>query len=70
MRKFVLEVKDFEEFADLGIGFCTSCGVEHDGIEPDAEECDCDSCGFSQVYGVESLLLKGALTVMEETKNG
>lgn len=45
--------------ADAGIGFCTTCGVEHDGIEPDASRYTCESCGAPTVFGAEELLLTG-----------
>lgn len=38
-------------------GFCLSCGCEHDGVEPDAREYDCEMCGEQAVYGAEELLL-------------
>ena len=41
------------------IGFCTSCGGEQEGVEPDAEGCECESCGKRTVTGAEQLLLLG-----------
>ena len=38
-------------------GFCTACGIEVEGVEPDAEEYECESCGERKVYGAEQLLL-------------
>lgn len=38
-------------------GFCISCGCEHDGVEPDAREYECEMCGEPAVYGAEELLL-------------
>jgi hypothetical protein len=38
-------------------GLCIGCGADHDGIEPDAEENPCDTCGSYQVYGAEQLAL-------------
>jgi len=44
--------------ADDGIGFCTACGEQAEGVEPDACEYDCDCCGAEgTVYGAEELLL-------------
>lgn len=40
-------------------GFCVSCGAEVDGVEPDAREYKCESCGEHAVYGAEELLLMG-----------
>lgn len=38
-------------------GFCIECGMEHDGVEPDARRYPCESCGAMAVYGAEQLLL-------------
>jgi hypothetical protein len=40
-------------------GLCLACGVEAEGIEPDARECRCSACGEMKVYGVEELVLMG-----------
>jgi hypothetical protein len=38
-------------------GFCIYCGVEvESGIEPDARQYECESCGFPGVYGADELL--------------
>lgn len=39
-------------------GFCTSCGHEHEGIEPDASDYDCEACGEPTVFGAEELLMR------------
>lgn len=38
-------------------GFCTACGVEVEGVEPDAEKYTCEECGAEAVYGAEQLLI-------------
>ena len=38
-------------------GFCTRCGGEADGVEPDARDYECESCGSHAVYGAEELLI-------------
>ena len=38
-------------------GFCLSCGAEAYGVEPDAREYVCESCGAARVFGAEELLL-------------
>lgn len=43
--------------ADECIGFCTACGEEAYGCEPDAREYECESCGEHAVFGAEELLL-------------
>ena len=44
--------------ADDHLGFCTACGDEAYGVEPDAREYTCESCGAAAVYGAEELLLR------------
>lgn len=47
--------------ADDNIGFCTSCGEENEGVEPDARAIRCDVCGRRAVYGAEELLVEVTL---------
>lgn len=42
---------------DRDTGFCIACGAENWGVEPDAREYRCRSCGEFRVYGAEELLL-------------
>jgi hypothetical protein len=39
------------------IGFCTACGYDQTGVEPDAEGYTCESCGKPEVSGAEQLLI-------------
>jgi hypothetical protein len=41
------------------VGFCKECGAETDGVEPDARNYHCDSCGAMAVYGAEEMLIAG-----------
>lgn len=45
--------------ADDNLGFCTSCGAEAFGVEPDARNYECESCGAHKVFGAEELLIMG-----------
>ena len=38
-------------------GLCIACGEEAEGVEPDGERYECESCGRRAVYGAEQLLL-------------
>lgn len=38
-------------------GFCLVCGNEAEGVEPDAENYTCESCGAEQVFGADELML-------------
>lgn len=39
------------------LGFCTMCGEPAFGVEPDAREYECESCGAEAVFGAEELLI-------------
>ena len=39
-------------------GFCLACGAEAEGVEPDAREYECESCGEPTVYGAEELMME------------
>lgn len=39
-------------------GFCTCCGTDAEGVEPDARRYECEACGENGVYGAEELLLR------------
>ena len=38
-------------------GICICCGADANGVEPDARNYECESCGESGVFGAEELLL-------------
>ncbi len=38
-------------------GFCTACGSEAHGVEPDARNYTCEVCGEDKVFGAEEILL-------------
>lgn len=38
-------------------GFCLDCGADAFGVEPDAEQCPCESCNARAVFGAEQVLL-------------
>jgi hypothetical protein len=54
-------------FAD-NLGFCTECGMETDGVEPDAHDYHCGSCGMCAVFGLEELLIMGLVRIGEVTE--
>jgi hypothetical protein len=41
------------------LGFCTKCGAEAFGVEPDARKYVCSVCNAATVYGAEELLIRG-----------
>jgi len=42
---------------DDNSGFCTACGADASGVEPDADNYVCEECGKPCVHGAEQLLL-------------
>lgn len=42
---------------DDNTGFCIACGEQAYGVEPDARNYECESCGAKKVFGAEELLL-------------
>ena len=42
---------------DAYVGFCRSCGAQHDEIEPDVHVSECEECGELQVTGVEEIII-------------
>jgi len=55
--KFTLE--QIQDAIEINSGFCTECGAERDGCEPDARNYECPECGKRKVFGAEELLLMG-----------
>ncbi len=55
----LLEAAEEQMLGDGNSGFCTACGEERDGCEPDARNYPCESCGERKVYGASELLLMG-----------
>lgn len=53
----ILDSADRSIFDSAWIGYCLACGTEHDSVEPDAEEYECENCGEHQVYGIENILM-------------
>ena len=39
------------------IGFCLACGEMHVGLEPDAEDCECESCSEFRVWEAGKILI-------------
>lgn len=42
---------------DDGSGICLACGENCYGVEPDAEDYECEVCGEMAVMGAEQLLI-------------
>lgn len=59
MTKSVINLDQVMEAvqADDNLGFCTACGAEAYGVEPDARRYECEVCGAKKVYGAQELLM-------------
>ncbi len=55
------QLREAMEDGDESCGFCTECGEQAYGVEPDARKYKCESCGANAVYGAEELMLCGAI---------
>lgn len=59
LYRFEMDESEYAETHDEGAGACIACGEEASGVEPDARQYPCGSCGERKVYGLEELLLMG-----------
>ena len=57
--------EEFVEVTEACEGFCITCGETASGIEPDAHEYICESCGQPGVYGYEELMLMGEVELAD-----
>jgi hypothetical protein len=44
------------------VGYCLTCGCEHDSVEPDARKYPCEVCETPTVYGAQELMLMGRVS--------
>jgi hypothetical protein len=56
--KRVMAAAERQMFGTDNPGFCTMCGCEQEGCEPDAREYECESCGEPSVYGASELMME------------
>ena len=54
----ILEACERRETSLDNPGFCLACGVDVEGVEPDARNYECECCGEKQVFGAEELLMR------------
>jgi hypothetical protein len=52
----VLDAAQRQMFGTDNPGFCTACGNEQEGCEPDARNYTCEECGESKVFGAAELM--------------
>jgi hypothetical protein len=61
-----LSKEKYKEMFDNLIGYCLSCKLEKDCVEPDVAYCVCSTCGKSKLFGVEELLFEDKLEIIDE----
>lgn len=55
-RQRVMAMAEESMFGMSDDGICLACGEETMGVEPDARNYRCESCGKKAVYGAEEIL--------------
>jgi hypothetical protein len=58
MDEVIMDAVRRQHFTLDNPGFCLICGAEASGVEPDAENYECEACGSDQVFGAEQLLFE------------
>jgi hypothetical protein len=62
----VFEMFEIEDAISDNTGFCSYCeDFTNDGVEPDAQEYECEVCGQDTVYGAEEALLRGLIRIID-----
>ena len=57
---------EYKNKENYSIGYCLSCRVEHDSVEPDAENYKCEQCNENKVMGMQNMLIIGLIEIIEE----
>ena len=62
---FQMSEAEYRDGDNNSEGRCLACGDEAYGVEPDARQYECESCGEPKVYGLAELLMMGLLEFTE-----
>lgn len=54
----VMAAAQEQMFGTEDAGFCTECGHQQDGCEPDACNYECEACGKPAVFGASEIVLQ------------
>ena len=60
-----MPMHEIQEAIAASQGICLKCGELQDGVEPDAENYQCEVCDALAVCGIEQALLLGVLSIEE-----
>lgn len=61
----MMSSEEFMEVTEAYEGFCITYGETASGVEPDAHEYICKSCGQPGVYGYEEMMLMGEVIITD-----
>ena len=65
-KPIIITENDYRELQEAYGGFCLACKQKAYGIEPDARNYNCESCGAEEVFGLEELLIMGNISFKDE----
>lgn len=65
MKPFKLTEESYRDLDDESGGFCRKCREVAYGVEPDACNYECESCGEEEVFGAAELLLMGEIVFVD-----
>jgi hypothetical protein len=58
---------EFDDAIENDLGWCSVCKeFTNAGVEPDAHEYECITCGDATVYGAEEALIQGMFCIMDD----
>ena len=63
---FTMTEEEYCDRSESNEGICLACKEEAYGVEPDACNYKCESCGATEVFGIEELLAMGRIEICEE----
>jgi hypothetical protein len=59
-----IDEDEFREAVDSNLGWCYACeDFTNSGVEPDAENYECECCGRRAVMGAEQALIEGYIEI-------
>jgi len=61
---------EYKEAREEYHGWCTGCReiTNFGGVEPDAENYECDSCGKPKVFGIDTALIMGFFIIVSDSE--
>jgi hypothetical protein len=63
-----ISTTQYQAMEDDNTGVCLACHEETSGVEPDAEDYECENCGEHRVTGMMNLLLNGNIVLVSDDR--